>query len=196
MIARDSASVPRAVQSGLKRHATIALVMMAVLLALFAIVRAADVAVLIDPRPAFAGLGAVAALAAVGLLVADVVLPVPSSLIMVWLGASQGWLAGAALSLAGCVGATVLAFWLGRRGSPLFERLVPPHERARADALLARWGTLAIALTRPVPIIAETMAVVAGASPAVSWRGVLIAAVAGSAPLAVVYGLTGAALLG
>lgn len=147
MIARDSASVPRAVQSGLKRHATIALVMMAVLLALFAIVRAADVAVLIDPRPTFAGLGAVAALAAVGLLVADVVLPVPSSLIMVWLGASQGWLAGAALSLAGCVGATVLAFWLGRRGSPLFERLVPPHERARADALLARWGTLAIATT-------------------------------------------------
>ncbi|NVB79370.1 MAG: hypothetical protein HOV81_13330 [Kofleriaceae bacterium] len=179
----------------MKRHAIVVLVMMCALLALFAIVQAAGIDVLIDPRPAFAGLGALAAVAAVGLLIADVLLPVPSSLVMVWLGASQGWLAGAALSLVGCVGATVFAFWLGRRGGPLFERLVPRDERARADAFLARWGVLAIAVTRPVPIIAETTAVVAGASPAVRWRGMLIAAIAGCAPWAVIYGLSGAALV-
>ena len=179
----------------MKRHATVVVAMMAVLLALFAIARAADIAVLSDPRPAFAGLGALAAVAAVALLVADVLIPVPSSIIMVWLGASHGWLAGAALSLVGCVGATALAFWLGRRGGPLFERVVPSAERARADAFLTRWGALAIAVTRPVPIVAETMAVVAGASPAVSWRGMWIAAIVGCAPWAVAYGLTGAALI-
>lgn len=169
----------------MRRHAIVVLAMMAGLVVLFAIARAADVAVLTDPRATLAGLGAVAALAAVGLLIADVVLPVPSSVIMVWLGAHHGWLAGAALSLAGCVGATALAFWLGRRGGPLFARIVPPPERARADAVLARWGMLAIAVTRPVPIVAETTAVVAGASPAVSWCRMLIAAVVGSAPWAV-----------
>src|SRR5690606_37784182 len=122
-----------------KRHAMVVIAMMAVLLALFAIARAADIAVLTDPRPAFAGLGALAAVAAVGLLVADVVLPVPSSIIMVCLGASHGWLAGAALSLAGGVGAAALAFWHGRRGGPLFQRIVPSTERVRADAFLARW---------------------------------------------------------
>ncbi len=169
--------------------------MMGALLALFALVHAAGIDVLIDPRPAFAGLGALAATVAVLLLVADVVLPVPSSIIMVWLGASHGWLVGASLSLTGCVGATVLAFWLGRRGGPLFERLVPPDERARVDAFLARWGALAIAVTRPVPIVAETTAVVAGASPAVGWRAMLVAAVAGSAPWAVIYAISGAALV-
>jgi uncharacterized membrane protein YdjX (TVP38/TMEM64 family) len=178
-----------------KRHATVVLAMMAVLLALFAIARAADIAVLSDPRPMFAGLGTLAALAAVALLVTDVVLPVPSSIIMVWLGASHGWLAGAALSLAGGVGAAALAFWLGRRGGPLFQRIVPGAERVRADAFLARWGVLAIAVTRPVPIVAETLAVVAGASPAVSWRGMLIAATVGCTPWAVAYGLAGAALI-
>jgi hypothetical protein len=46
-----------------------------------------------------------------------------------------------------------------------------------------------------VPIVAETTAVVAGASPAVGWRGMLIAAVAGCAPWAAIYGLSGAALV-
>lgn len=178
----------------MKRHAMIVLAMMCALLALFGIAHAADISVLIDPRPAFAGLGALAAFVAVGLLIADVLLPVPSSLIMVWLGARHGWLVGASLSLAGCVGATVFAFWLGRRGGPLLERLVPRDERARVDAFLARWGVLAIAITRPVPIIAETTAVVAGASPAVGWRAMVVAAIAGSAPWAVIYGITGAAL--
>lgn len=178
-----------------KRHAIVVLAMMGVLLALFAIAQVAKIDLLIDPRPVFAGLGAVAALVAVALLVADVLLPVPSSLIMVWLGASQGWLVGAALSLVGCVGATVFAFWLGRRGGPLLERLVPQDERARVDGFLARWGVLAIVVTRPVPIVAETTAVVAGASPAVGWRGMLVAAIAGCVPWAVIYGLSGAALV-
>lgn len=178
----------------MKRHAILVIGMMAVLLALFAVVRAADVAVLGDPRPVLAQLGTLAALAAVGLLVVDVVLPVPSSLIMVWLGASHGWLAGAVLSLVGGVGASAFAFWVGRRGGPLYARLVPHIERVRADAFLARWGLVAITLTRPVPIVAETTAIVAGTSGAVTWRGVLAAAIVGCAPWAVAYGLAGAAL--
>jgi hypothetical protein len=45
------------------------------------------------------------------------------------------------------------------------ERLVTAEERARANRLLERWGTLAIVVTRPIPLLAETVAIMAGASP-------------------------------
>jgi uncharacterized membrane protein YdjX (TVP38/TMEM64 family) len=87
--------------------------------------------------------------------------------------------------------AALLGFALGRRGGRLSVRLVPPGERARADRLLARWGTLAIIVTRPVPLLAETTVIMAGASP-LGWRRVALAALAGSLPGALLYALTGA----
>ena len=55
------------------------------------------------------------------------------------------------------------------KGGPLLSRLVPPEERARANDLLDRWGEMAVVATRPVPILAETVAILAGASPK-SWE--------------------------
>jgi uncharacterized membrane protein YdjX (TVP38/TMEM64 family) len=167
---------------------------MAALLLLFGLVQALGVELLVDPAPVLERFGALAALLAVGLLVADVVLPVPSSILMVWLGAAHGWAAGAVLSLVGAIGAAAVAFWLGRRGGPLVDRLVAPPERQRADAALTRWGPLAVAVTRPVPIIAETTALLAGTSP-MRWRALLSAAAIGAAPPALLYALAGAAIL-
>ena len=75
-------------------------------------------------------------------------------------------------------------------GGPLLERLVSERERVRADALLARWGALAVLVSRPVPLLAETTAIMAGASP-LTWSRVLLAAALGSLPEAVAYGLAG-----
>jgi len=47
--------------------------------------------------------------------------------------------------------------------------------------LLARRGTLAIIVTRPVLLLSETTALMAGASP-LGWRRVALAALAGSLP--------------
>jgi membrane protein DedA with SNARE-associated domain len=85
----------------------------------------------------------------------------------------------------------MFGFWIGRRGGKLLQRLVPPEERARADRLLRRWGTLAIIVTRPVPLLAETVAIMAGASP-MGWGRTALAALAGSLPPALLYALTGA----
>lgn len=166
----------------------------ALLLIMLGVVYVADIALLTEPAPVLDRLGAVAALIAVALLVADVALPVPSSLLMIWLGAAHGWAAGAALSLAGCLGAACLAFWLGRRSARILARRVSPIEKARADRALHRWGPLVVALSRPVPILAETTALVAGTSP-MRWRALVVASLAGSAPIALLYGLIGAALL-
>lgn len=162
-------------------------------LSLFFLVEALGVPLLVDPIPWLHHGGVWAAILGVGLLVADVLLPVPSSLVMVAHGAAFDVLKGTLLSLAGSTGAAMCGFWLGRRGGRLLERCVPTEERARADYLLDRWGTLAIIVTRPVPLLAEMVAIIAGAS-RMGWGRTAAAAAAGALPLALLYALMGASI--
>ena len=135
--------------------------------------------------------GPLAAAVGMGLLIADVLLPVPSSLVMIAHGALFGVGVGTALSLVGSLGAAAFGFSLGRRGGPLLSRLVSEQEKVRADAMLAKWGALAIVVTRPIPLLAETTAILAGASP-MGWGKLILASLAGSFPAALLYALTGA----
>lgn len=175
----------------MRRYWTVVGLMLAVLLGMFGAAEALEVPPLSDPSPWLDERGPLAALAGVGLLVVDVLLPVPSSLVMVANGAIFGVVAGTALSLVGSVGAAAVGFGLGRRGGGLMARVVPAHERERADQLLARWGTLAVIVTRPVPLLAETTVIMAGAS-SMPWREAMLATVAGALPAALLYALTGA----
>src|SRR5690606_9981872 len=113
------------------------------------------------------------------LLVVDVFVPVPSSFVMVAHGALFGPWLGTLLSVAGSVGAVLLAYAVGRAGGPLVERLASAEEKARADRLVRRWGAVAVALSRPVPLLAETVAILAGAS-GIGWLRAALAALAGS----------------
>jgi uncharacterized membrane protein YdjX (TVP38/TMEM64 family) len=174
-----------------KRYLFVIGALLALFLTLFFIVEALGIPLLVDPTPWLNQRSAWAAVLGVGLLVADVLLPVPSSLIMVAHGALFGVFLGTLLSLLGSTGATLFGFWIGRRGGPLLQRLVSEEERARANRLLERWGTLAIIVTRPIPLLAETVAIMAGASP-LGWGRAALAALAGSLPPAMLYALTGA----
>jgi uncharacterized membrane protein YdjX (TVP38/TMEM64 family) len=147
-----------------------------------------------DPAAAMGEGGVWPALVGIGLLVADVVLPVPSVLVMVANGALFGVVVGALLSLVGKLGAAVVAFALGRSGRGLVDRLVGEGERQRGERLLARWGLLAILVSRPVPILAETVVLLAGTS-GLRMVPVLLVVLVGSVPEAVAYGLAGAAAL-
>jgi len=177
----------------MKRYLLITVLMLACFLMLFFIIEALGVPMLVDPTPWLSHGGVFAAIFGVGLLIADVLLPVPSSLVMVAHGALFGVALGTFLSLLGSVGAALFGFAIGRRGGKLLERVVTQEERARADKLLARWGALAIVVTRPIPLLAETVAIMAGAS-SLSWSSVTLASLAGSLPPALLYALTGAAV--
>lgn len=165
--------------------------MLALFLLLFFLVEALGVPLLVDPTPWLKEGGVWAAALGVALLIADVLLPVPSSLVMVAHGALFGVFAGTLLSLAGSTGAAMFGFWIGRRGGRLLERLVNADERERANRLLEKWGMLGIIVTRPIPLLAETVAIMAGASP-LGWGRTALAAFAGSLPPALLYALTGA----
>src|ERR1044072_4455634 len=177
----------------MKRYLLTVVALIACFTILFVIVEALGVPLLSDPTPWMSHGGLLAASIGVGLLIADVVLPVPSSIVMVAHGALFGVWWGTVLSLIGSVGAAVFGFGIGRRGGRALEWIVTPAERARASGVLERWGTLAIIITRPVPVLAETVAIIAGTS-AMSWRSVIVASVVGSFPPALLYALTGAAV--
>jgi uncharacterized membrane protein YdjX (TVP38/TMEM64 family) len=177
----------------MRPYALAAGALLVLLLVMFGVAEALQVPLLTgDPTPWLGRGGPAAAALGLGLLVVDVLLPVPSSLVMVAHGALFGPLLGALLSLAGGTAATLVAFAFGRRGGPWLERHATAAERARADALVARWGALAILVTRPVPLLAEVTALMAGTSRRLSWSRAAAAAAAGTAPAAVLYALTGA----
>lgn len=177
----------------MKRYLLIMTSMIAFFLMLFFVVEALGVPLLADPTPWMRHGGVLAAALGVSLLIADVLLPVPSSLVMVAHGALFGVVTGTFLSLLGSVGAALFGFAIGRRGGNLLERIVSPEERTRADQMLVRWGALAVIVTRPIPLLAETVAIMAGASP-LGWGRVALAALVGSLPPALLYALTGAAV--
>ena len=107
-------------------------------------------------------LGWFAAPVGVFLLWADVLLPIPSNLIMIAHGACFGFLYGAFLSMVGGVGATWIAWFIGRNYKDILVKRISPKERQRADQYLMRWGILAILLTRPIPILSESVALLSG----------------------------------
>ncbi|MEH0934638.1 TVP38/TMEM64 family protein [Micromonospora psammae] len=164
----------------------------AVLVVVFLVVEALDVPVLTGPTPMPREAGPAAAAAGVGLLLVDVALPVPSSLVMTANGALFGVLAGTLLSLIGGLGATLVAFGIGANSRHLIARATTPTQHARAEALLRRYGLMAVLLTRPVPVLAETVALLAGTY-RLGWRRVALAGAGGVLPTALVCATAGAA---
>ncbi len=136
--------------------------------------------------------GAGSAVTVVTLLAVDLFLPVPSSLVMILSGAAFGVWWGAALSLLGSIGGEWLGFELVRHyGRPLSRRMVTDGEIRALDRVFARHGVAAIAVTRALPVVMETMSVVAGMS-RMSRASFLLSSLIGTMPIVVIYAYAGA----
>jgi len=157
----------------------------------FLLVEQLNIPILTDPSYLMETKGISSAVASVALLTVDVFLPAPSSLIMIANGALFGIVLGSLLSLVGSLSAGLIGFFIGRRGGSLLERLLSQSQRLQANRILEKWGLLAIIVTRPVPLLAETTVIMAGTSE-ISWLGMALATLAGSLPAALLYALTGA----
>ncbi len=126
------------------------------------------------------------------LLAGDIVLPVPSSLLALAAGTLFGavigtLIAGGGLAL-GAVAGLVVARRLGRRW---VESRLPAAEVARLERMLARYAPLVVLVTRPVPVLAETSILVAGAA-GMPLRPLLLPTLLGSFATAGLYAWLGA----
>ena len=143
-------------------------------------------------RAWMAGYGAGAGVAGVGLLVADLALPIPSTLVMSALGLTYGvWIGGlyaaAGTALAGLL-AYALSRWLGR---PLAIRIAGEEGLRQGEALFARGGAWIVAGSRCLPILPEAVACLAGLH-GMPFRTFLFALLCGSLPTGFLFAGIGA----
>lgn len=164
-------------------------------LLLFALAEAMGVEFLKSPEQMGEWALPVAALVGVALLVADIFLPVPSSMIMVAHGTLFGVVGGSLLSIAGSIGAAMVGYWLGGRGKHWLGRWFQSADFAVGDRFFARWGVFAVIVSRPVPLINETISIAAGAGN-LGWKKMLMGALLGTVPTAIAYAWAGTTLGG
>jgi 3-dehydroquinate synthase len=126
------------------------------------------------------------------LLMVDILLPVPSSLVMVLSGSLLGVGWGSLVSLTGSLGGQWLGYELARRFGPrAADRLIGHADRNRLEQLMDRHGAAAVVVTRALPVVLETVSVVAGLA-GMRRSTFLIAATVGTAPIVVAYAYAGA----
>ena len=144
-------------------------------------------------RSWMSGAGLPAAAVVVGLLAVDIFIPVPSSIVMVLSGAAFGVFWGALLAFVGSIAGEWLGFELARKyGTAMSARFIGDEaEQRRLNAILVTHGAAAIAVTRALPVVMETMSIVAGLS-TMRRSTFLIASAIGTAPIVVIYAYAGA----
>lgn len=142
-------------------------------------------------RSYYAEFSSTAWLVADGLLVADLIIPIPATPIMAALGALYGPLAGTAFAVIGSATAGVAGYWLAKACGTRGVRLVADErEIARFQSFFEAWGPYAVILSRALPIMPEVISILAGLS-RMSFRKFLISLLAGTVPVAAVLAWSG-----
>ena len=125
------------------------------------------------------------------LLSADLLLPVPSSMVSTYAGGVMGLWPAAAASWLGMTLGAVIGFALARLlGRPFAARRTSSADAAALASLASRFGPLALVLTRALPILAEACVLLLGAA-GLSWRRFLIPVAIANLAIAVTYSACG-----
>lgn len=132
-------------------------------------------------------------LAALGLLVSDLVLPVPATSVISALGYGYGALVGGLIGAAGSFLSGVLAYELCRRcGGRAADRLLGAHDRERATRIFGGdTGGWLVALSRWMPLLPEMTACMAGLT-RMPRRRFLTALACGCLPMGLTFASIGA----
>lgn len=98
-------------------------------------------------------------------LAVDILLPIPSSVLLVFAGRSFGGWSGAAVGWLGLNLSAAVGFWGSRRfGQPIVERFSSSADVGGFESIDARIGWWSLVACRPLPILAEASVIFAGLS--------------------------------
>jgi uncharacterized membrane protein YdjX (TVP38/TMEM64 family) len=107
--------------------------------------------------------GSGAGLAGIGLLVADILLPIPSTVVMSALGLTYGIWLGGLYAATGTTLAGLIAYALSRAlGRPIARRLAGEEGLRSGEELFQGGGAWLVAGSRCLPILPEAVACLAG----------------------------------
>jgi uncharacterized membrane protein YdjX (TVP38/TMEM64 family) len=102
-------------------------------------------------------------LVAIALLVSDLILPIPNTVVMAGLGAIYGPLLGGIAATLGTCLSGLIGYAACRRFGPLVaDRLLGDADRGAAERLFARHGAVIVAASRWLPVLSEAISCMAG----------------------------------
>ncbi len=116
------------------------------------------------------------------ILTADILLPVPSSIVMYMNGYVLGIVAGASVSFTALLIGSLIGYYLGQFTSMGLKA----KKEERANAFLQKYGAMAILITRGIPVLSESICVVCGYNKMPLKQYVLMNVI-GYLPLCVLY---------
>ena len=132
------------------------------------------------------------AAAVIGLHAVDMFLPIPSSLVSTLAGARLGIVGGAAASWLGMTIGAVAGFALARLfGEAIARRFSHDEDIELLRGATNHYGPLSLAVSRPLPILAEATVLLVGAM-RLPWRKFLPVVMLSNLGIAVVYSTLGA----
>jgi uncharacterized membrane protein YdjX (TVP38/TMEM64 family) len=130
-------------------------------------------------------------LAGIALLVADIVLPIPSTVVMSAIGWMYGWWWGGLICTAGSMLSGIIAYVMCRiLGRPAAKWIAGEDGLTRGEELFAKGGGWLVALSRWTPVLPEAVACLAGIV-RMPWQTFLGALACGSVPLGFAFAAIG-----
>ena len=130
-------------------------------------------------------------LGAILLISADLITPMPAPAIVTALGIVYGGTLGSFFGATGLLSVGLLGYGLARFGGGRWAfRIASESEMAGIRDWFNRWGFIAIALTRMLPMIPEILSVLAGLAH-MSFPRYALALAAGSIPVAIMFAFLG-----
>ena len=116
----------------------------------------------------------------------DILLPVPSSIVMFTNGYVLGIVYGAAISLLALAAGCVVGYYLGK-----FSSLgLKSKADVKANTIISRYGALSILITRGIPVLSETICIICGFNK-MPFKKYFIFNIIGYLPLCLLYAFCG-----
>jgi uncharacterized membrane protein YdjX (TVP38/TMEM64 family) len=138
------------------------------------------------------GMGVWAWAAGIGLMVADLILPMPGTVVMAALGFVYGMVAGGLIALTGLTLATSIGYGIGRSlGEKFVRRWLGDRDYENGKKFFSKGGGWAVAISRSLPILPEVVSCMAGIS-RMPFGRFSLAAFCGNLPMAFLFAAIGA----
>lgn len=145
-----------------------------------------DIGWLNEPKPYLLSLGPWIPAGMTALLALDIVLPIPGSVLMILSGHLYGVVLGAGISFLGMITSSILGYFIG-----YLVPLAATSNNHRAKKFIEQWGDLAVLLSRPIPVLSESVVILAGVE-RLSFKKVLGFCAMGWLPTCIIYASIGA----
>lgn len=130
--------------------------------------------------------------AGIGLLIADLVLPMPGTIVMAALGYVYGPWVGGIVALVGEMLASIAGYGAGRMlGEKFIRRWLGDSDFERGRKFFGEGGGWVVAFSRALPILPEVVSCMAGMS-RMPFGRFLLASACGNVPMAFAFALIGA----